>query len=88
MNKDHRKNLIEMNEEAFNQMYVVNTLINMTLQSCEEKENHGEYYGLTGELLKKISDERNDYINMLTVLSDKIDYVMSLYLSIEKELTL
>lgn len=88
MDKTHKQNLLKINEQAFNQMYVVNTLINMTKQSCEERENHGEYYGLKGELLKRISDERNDYINMLSILSDKISSVMSLYVSMEKELTL
>ena len=88
MKNNPKKNILKINEQAFNEMYVVNTLINVTKQTCEEREFNGIYYGLKGDITKKISSERNDYINMLSVLSDKISSIMSLYVLMEKELTL
>ena len=81
--------LLKMHEKSFNEMYVVNTIINMMKQSCIERENNCQYYGLKEKKIRhSISDERNDYINMLTILSDKISDLMSLFISMEREFSL
>ena len=89
MDINHKNMLIKMHEKSFSEMYVVNTIISMIKQSCTERENNSQYYGLTEKrICTKISDERNDYINMLTLLSDKISSLMALYVSMEKEISL
>lgn len=88
MIKHFENSLSQMYEQSFNEMYVLNTMINMIKQSCEEKENKSMYYGTNYETIKNISNERNDYINMLAVVSDKISNIMSLFLSMEREIAL
>ena len=73
---------------AFNELYSVNTLINMVKSSCEEKEFNAQYYGIAPECIKLLSAERNDYINMFEIISDKISNILELNLSYEAELTL
>ena len=89
MDINQKNILIKTHEKSFHEMYVVNTIISMIKQSCVERENNGQYYGLTEKRIRTlISDERNDYINMLTLLSDKISNLMALFVSMENEFSL
>ena len=87
MNK--QENLIFLFSKVFSDLYIAETLINMTIKTCQDNEFSAEYYGITDKKTKaKISAERNSYINMLTLLGEKADNIMKLHLSIEKEFTL
>ncbi len=88
MKKAAQSDILSFYQEAFNELYIVNTLINMVKTNCQEKEFKGEYYGLVKQSAKKLSDERNDYINILSLLSDKISNIQNIHLSIEKEYSL
>lgn len=67
-------NLINQNNKLYNDMYSINSLIKMLLETCKNTEFNGQYYGImdTGQRFK-LSNERNNYINVLTILSDKMD---------------
>ncbi len=86
--KENFNTIAKINEELFGEIYVLNSAVNMVRNSCFEKENKSIYYGLVNDGVQKISNERNDYINMLTVAADKISNVISLNLAMEKELSL
>lgn len=88
MDKNHIDKFICFYQELFNELYVIDTIVNMTKNSCLEHEFRGQYYGTTGEYSIQLSAERNNYINMLTILSEKIANVMNLNLSAEKEILL
>ena len=89
MQKDNIDKLVKIHEKSFNEMYVMNTVINMVKHSCEDREFRAEYYGAkSSDIARKISDERNDYINMLSVVSDRISAIMSLLILMEKEFSL
>lgn len=83
---DNRKNVCFTHDKAFNELYYINTLVNMMKLSCEDKEYKGSYFGMDFEGIKKLSAERNDYINMLTLISDRISTLININLSLEKEL--
>ena len=80
--------ILKTHEKAFNELYFTNTLVKMIKNSCEKLEYNGEYYGLTSDNKNKLSAERNDYINMLTLISDRISKLENLNLTLEKEILL
>ncbi len=86
--KENFNTMAKINEKLFGEIYVLNSAVNMVKDSCSEKENKAIYYGLVNDGVQKMSSERNDYINMLTVAADKISNVMSLNLALEKEISL
>ena len=87
MGLNHNK-LLRFNQEAFEQLNLANTIIQLTKTSCEQREFCGQYYGVSDEARKRLSIERNNYINMLEILSDKISSIINLNESIEEEIAL
>ena len=78
----------ELFQTTFGELYTINTLINVTINLCKEYEFKGEYYGCTRNVISRLSAERNDYINMLEILNDKVNTLIENCLKIEKEITL
>ncbi len=72
-------------QQAFDELYIVDSIVNMTKSSCMEQEFNGQYYGASCECSKKLSAERNNYINMLTILSERISNIIHLNGLIENE---
>lgn len=85
MKNTRQKDISRFYQDAFSEMYVVNTLINVARSNCLEKEFKAEYYGIPLEFTGYISDERNDYINILSVVADRISNLIELYLLHENE---
>ena len=56
----------------------------MTNNACKELEFKGEYYGMQHKNATLLSTERNDYINMLEMISANISDFINIYLSLEK----
>ena len=75
-------------QQAFDELYIVDSIVKMTKNSCLEHEFNGEYYGASCESSKKLSAERNNYINMLTLLSERISNIIHLNGLIENEFLL
>ena len=85
----HNVNSVLMyNEEIFNELYNAGVLLDATKCCCRDREFRGEYYGVPQNFIINISNERNEYLSLLTLLSDKINLIHTLSCSIEKELTL
>ena len=87
MNSILQKKMLEHCNQVFDELYTINSLINMIKTSCEEKEFKSKYYNVSLETAKKLSKERNEYINILYILSEKVEYLISQHLLIEKDLT-
>lgn len=75
-------------QQAFDELYIVDSIVKMTKNSCLEHEFNGQYYGANCESSKKLSAERNNYINMLTLLSERISNIIHLNGLIENEFLL
>ena len=88
MEKNHRSRLMSIQQANFNELYKADSIIQLTIHSCQEREFAGQYYGATKEMKKKISEERNNYINMLTLLSERVSNMMDINLSMEGEILL
>lgn len=82
------ENVIERCNKAFDELYIINSLVNLIKTSCEDKEFKGKYYDAPLNIAKLLSDERNDYINALTLLSDRLSCLYKQCLIIEDNLTL
>ena len=88
MEKDCNNDLSYCYEKAFNELYTINTLISMVKRVCEEREYKGEYYNISKEKAVKLSKERNDYINVLTIISDRLSNIIELNLLMESKIPL
>ena len=84
----NRNNALAYTEEVLDEVYCADVLLNATMCCCQEKEFRGEYYGIPEIYTKKISNERNEYLSLMTLLSDKIRHIISLHKHIEHELLL
>ena len=73
-------------QEVFNKLYKINTLINMVKIMCEEREYKGEYYNISRDKAIKLSAERNDYINALTIVLDAISETIKLSILMETKI--
>lgn len=80
------KNLEILSKATFDELYTVDTIIELTRKTCMDCEFNSNY-NLPSEIAIRISTERNHYINMLNILSEKINTIMELNQSIENEIT-
>ena len=74
-------------ESIFEELYLLESIIKLTQESCLNKEISSKYYNLPMDLQKELSEERNNYINMLNIALDKLDNVKDYYFINEEKLT-
>ena len=74
-------------DEVMYELFNTNTLVNVAKLCCQEKEFKGEYYGIPQNFIPMISNERNEYISLLTLISDKLNNINRLNLNAQKELS-
>lgn len=80
--------IISYNEELYDEIFNVDVIVNATKCCCQDREFRCEYYGIPVDFVHNISNERNEYLSLLTVISDKIHHINRLNKCIERELTL
>ena len=83
-----KSDILSYQNDLFNKLHYANTLVNMTKTSCLEREFKCQYYGISKSKSKMLSDERNEYLAMLDLISDKLSDIKKLNLCIEEGLTL
>ena len=64
--------LVIMNDDFLNELEILESIINLFKKSCELCEINSIYYDLAANDIYKLSKERNDYINLLNVLQEKV----------------
>ena len=83
------KNLVtHYQNEISDELYYTITLVNAVKTCCQEKEFSNQYYCMPNNYALKVSDERNEYISMLTLISDKLANIKKLNVKTENELLL
>ena len=88
MEKYHGSKMLTIYESVFNEVYIIDTIVEMTRKSCQDREFSGQYYGIANEMMALLSAERNHYINMLDMLSERISNIKNLNLLLEQEIML
>lgn len=65
-------------EHIFTELNVLESIIKLTKDSCFEKENNSIYYDLTKDKMVEISNERNHYINLLSLAVEKVNTIRNI----------
>ena len=87
MSSNQNKNLLVCFEDSIDELFSLESIIKLTQESCLVREEDSIYYSLDSDEKIFLSEERNHYINMLTLALDKVNKLKKLSNSIEKELT-
>ena len=72
MEKRCEYNAVSCYDELLSELFCTNTLVKATKTYCLEKEYTQQYYGIPLNYTTKISEERNEYISLLEIISDKL----------------
>lgn len=88
MDLNHKSCILSYQNSVFDKLYYASTLVNMTKTSCLEREFRGQYYGISPENSEQLSNERNEYVAMLNLISDKLSDIKNINICIEEELSL
>ena len=75
-------------ENSFDKLFFLESIIQTTKDACMEREFSAKYYGLSSENKFILSEERNHYINMLTIALDKVAELKILNNQLENEIHL
>lgn len=86
MSKKCCNKLLSYHQESFNELYKIDTLVQITRKNFECIEFSGQYYGIPKEKISLLSAERNNLINMLEIVSDKISNIINLGMLMEDEI--
>ena len=72
-------------ENMFESLSILETILTLTLESCLTKELNSEYYDLSSEKLFNLSQERNNYINMIKIALTNLNHIKKLNIILENE---
>lgn len=86
MSKKHSSSVLSFYQETFNELYKIDSLIQVTRTNCESIEFSGQYYGIPAEMISLLSAERNNYINILTILSERVSNIIDKGILLENEI--
>ena len=84
----HKSDALTYQDKAFDELYSATTLVGATLTCCKEREYNRQYYGIPNDFIRMISNERNEYISLLTIIFDKLQCLNKINIKIEQELSL
>lgn len=87
MCKSQATRVLSSFDDSFDVLFSLESLIKATQNSCLDKECSSIYYNLPQKEKIILSEERNHYINLLSIALDKISSLKEIHLDIEKELT-
>ena len=86
MNKfSYSNSILGYGNSIFEELFALESLLKLTKEACLKQEINSNYYGLDDFNKVKLSEERNHYLNLLTIAIDKIDVLKEISQSIEKE---
>lgn len=84
--KHFEKNVQLCCEDSINQLFCLKSIIKTTKDSCLERECSAKYYNLPPKAKYTLSEERNQYIDMLDIALDKVSDVIELNTKIENNI--
>ena len=83
---NNRHNVLMSNFDIiFEKIFTLESVIKLTLNSCKEKEIKAEYYNLASNNIINLSEERNNYVNMLTIALEKLEQIKTISSNFERE---
>ena len=86
MDNDRIQKVLFCCEKSLNLLNSLESLLKITCSSCITKEFNSEYYDLPFEKRVNLSEERNMYINMLSIALEKTSLIYEQFKYAEKEI--
>ena len=71
--------------KTFDLLFSLESIIKLTHEVCSQKELNSNYYNLLTNDSYLLSEERNHYINLLSIALDKISYLKEINSNLERE---
>lgn len=85
---NHNDDVLCSLQEILEELYVVDSIIKVTQSYCNYSESEKQFYGLSTQDSTLLSQERNNYANLLKVAQEKVDNIIKLHCSFEEQLLL
>ncbi len=79
------ENIFTSIEYALEELFTLESIIKFTKEACLEKEFASIYYEIPESKKNLLSEERNHYINMLTIALDKLTNIKNNVFIVENE---
>lgn len=73
-------------ESSYDELDSLESIIKLTQKACRNQECNSIYYNLVADKKVALSEERNHYINMLSLALDKIANIRKTSLQLEEGL--
>lgn len=80
------KTLYCYENSLFNELSSLESILKLTKDSCFDQEINANYYNLIDNDKLKLSEERNHYLNLLSIALDKVSVLKTINQNIEKEI--
>lgn len=78
--------LLNYENSMFDELSTLESLLKLTKNSCYEQEMNSCYYGLENAYRLKLSEERNHYLNLLSIALDKVVLLKKINQNLENEI--
>lgn len=78
--------LLSYENSLFDELSTLESVIKLTKDSCFEQEVNSNYYNLAKAEQLKLSEERNHYLNLLTIALDKVSLLKKINKDLEIEI--
>lgn len=86
MKDSYRKVLLSC-DNLFNQLYSLESILQVTKEVCQEREFSATYYNLQQKEKFTLSKERNHYINMLELALARVSDLKEINYGLETEIS-
>ena len=86
MDKNEKFNLKERTDDFWQNFYIIESLINILKDGCNNLEFNAIYYNDCKDYRFKLSEERNNCINTLSVVLEKLKYIKDYQEDFEEEI--
>lgn len=74
-------------DNLFNQLYSLESILQVTKEVCQEREFSSVYYNLPQNYKYTLSEERNHYINMLELALARVSDLKKINNGLENEIS-
>lgn len=83
---NYSETFLAFENSMFEELATLESLLKLTRDTCLKQEIDSKYYDLDDSNKIKLSQERNHYLNLLTIAIDKINKLNQINQNLEKEI--
>ena len=83
---DKNSSLLSYENSLFEELSKLESVLKLTKDSCFEQEVNSNYYNLSKSEQFRLSEERNHYLNLLTIALDKVSLLKKINNELEIEI--